>query len=218
MKILAFDTCNGRCSVALQINNKICSFIEEKQISMQSARIVLMMQQALKDHKIDYADLDYLAVNIGPGSFTGIRIGISVAKAIKLVTQLPIIGVSGLLSLACSINTNKIYKLSAMDARRSQVYVQLFDEFNMEISDALLLNYDQIDQLLPDGEFILIGDGSVNINSYLSKKHSINPINNIIDANMIMSAANYIIALDRKYDNCSPLYIRSEKYYSNLNT
>jgi tRNA threonylcarbamoyl adenosine modification protein YeaZ len=208
MKILAFDTCNGVCSTSLQIDNKICSFIEEKQVSMQSAKIISMIERVLQDNNINYLDLDALAVNIGPGSFTGVRIGIAVAKGIKLVTKLPIVGVSGLLSLACSTPKQNKYILSLMDARRSQVYMQLFDKDYNQVTEVLLKNYDQVNEILPEGEFILIGEGARYLSPYINKKHNIYSDNHVIDAKMVMLAANHILSMDKNYDSCSPLYIR----------
>ena len=152
--------------------------------------------------------LNAIAVNIGPGSFTGVRIGIAVAKGLKLVTKLPIIGVSGLLSLACLVPMRDKQILSVMDARRSQVYVQLFDKNYNALTKSLLINYDQINEIIGDEELILVGEGAHYLSPYIIKKHSIYQASNVIDAKMVMMAANHMLLIDKNYDLCQPLYIR----------
>ncbi|WP_341754466.1 tRNA (adenosine(37)-N6)-threonylcarbamoyltransferase complex dimerization subunit type 1 TsaB [Candidatus Tisiphia endosymbiont of Dioctria rufipes] len=150
MKILAFDTANNSASVAISEDQIILAYIEELRSSMQAETIVPMIEEALKIAKLSYHDLDYLAVTNGPGSFTGIRIGLSVAKGLLLSTD-----ITGITTSNCEYfwwrasrqvkNYNKIFIF--LNAYRGQLYSQVFDQ-NEQASIPSLINYDQAVELL----------------------------------------------------------------------
>lgn len=81
-KILAFDTSANSCSVAISEGQQILFYEEELRPSMQAERLMVMIENALNSTKLEYSDIGYLAVTIGPGSFTGIRIGLAVCNGI----------------------------------------------------------------------------------------------------------------------------------------
>lgn len=88
MKILAFDTANNTASVALSDNDNILAYAEELRPSMQAENLMPMIEQVMKAAQCSYDELDYLAVTNGPGSFTGIRIGLAVAKGILFAKRI----------------------------------------------------------------------------------------------------------------------------------
>ncbi len=195
--ILAFDTCNGTCSVALQIDAKIVSFINEPQISQQSARLINMIEAVLLEQKICYYDLNAIALNVGPGSFTGVRIGIAAAQGIKLVKGLPLIGVSGLFALAC-MSGDDMPVMALMDARRGSCYRQLFDENKVALSQPALVADEDI--ILPDNsKVIAAGEKFAHLNI------SANIVS--LEAKIILKAANHMLLTGKEYDH-APLYIR----------
>jgi tRNA threonylcarbamoyladenosine biosynthesis protein TsaB len=151
----------------------------------------------LLEQKISYCDLNAIALNIGPGSFTGVRIGIAAAQGIKLVESVPLIGVSGLLALACMSDDNA-QVLALMDARRGMSYVQLFDQNKKAITQPALVA--DADIALPKN-CMLVADGE--------KFAHLNISANIIslEAKIILKAANHILLTGKAYDH-APLYIR----------
>lgn len=162
MKILAFDTANNSASVAISENEKILAYIEELRPSMQAENILPMIEEALKIAKISYSDLDYLTVTNGPGSFTGIRIGLSVAKALVFSTNIkaaPISNfeVSYFRASAQVKNYDKIFVF--LNAYRGQLYSQIFDH-NGVASDPQLVNYEEAVYLLNQEFGVKVCSGS----------------------------------------------------------
>ncbi|WWO99432.1 MAG: tRNA (adenosine(37)-N6)-threonylcarbamoyltransferase complex dimerization subunit type 1 TsaB [Candidatus Dasytiphilus stammeri] len=99
MRILAIDTSTELCSVALLDDKEVYSVYES--YSREHAQVILpLIQKILSDRCLELQQLDAIAVNRGPGSFTGLRLGISIAKGIGLATNLSIIGISTLAILA----------------------------------------------------------------------------------------------------------------------
>lgn len=127
MKILAFECSAAPASVAVSEDGKITasSFINVKLTHSQT--LVPMAENLLKAAAMDFDSIDALAVSNGPGSFTGVRIGISAVKGLAAPKNLPCIGVSTLLSMAYNISDTDCMVCAVMDARCNQVYNALFD-------------------------------------------------------------------------------------------
>ncbi|MBU0455464.1 MAG: tRNA (adenosine(37)-N6)-threonylcarbamoyltransferase complex dimerization subunit type 1 TsaB [Pseudomonadota bacterium] len=123
MKLLSLDTTTDACSVALMQDDALWSRYELAK--MQQARFILpFIQTLLRDANMALRDLDAVAVTHGPGSLTGIRIGIGVAQAIAFAHDLPVIPISSLAVLAQRAFREKGAKniVAAIDARMGQVY------------------------------------------------------------------------------------------------
>ena len=134
--ILAIETCSESCSVALHHQN-----IQYQQISTEprghADNVLPMVEQVLADAKISLKSLDAIAFTRGPGAFTGVRIGTSVAQGLSLGTNLPLIAVSSLAVLAQGSyrGTSSENCLAALDARMSEVY---FGQYQLN-SDGLMV-------------------------------------------------------------------------------
>lgn len=162
MKILSFDTANNSASVAISENNNILTYVEENRASMQAETIMPMIEKALQNIKCSYQDIDYLAVTNGPGSFTGIRIGLSAAKGILFASKIKAIGVSNFEYAHFRAKQqiqiyDKIYIF--LNAYREQLYCAIFDKMdNME--PPTLINYEFAIKLLSKEQGIIICAGS----------------------------------------------------------
>lgn len=93
-KILAIDCAHGDCSAALSDGEKIISEIDEQMERGQAERLIPMVRDVLKQADASFADIDVVAVTTGPGSFTGVRVGLAAADGIAMAAGLPMIGVS----------------------------------------------------------------------------------------------------------------------------
>ncbi|WP_192456615.1 tRNA (adenosine(37)-N6)-threonylcarbamoyltransferase complex dimerization subunit type 1 TsaB [Musicola keenii] len=122
-RILALDTATEACSVALWNEGEIHSLFEICPRE-HTQRILPMVQQVLADHELTLAQLDALAFGRGPGSFTGVRIGIGIAQGLALGADLPMLGVSSLATMAQGAYrlTGASRVLTAIDARMGEVY------------------------------------------------------------------------------------------------
>ncbi|WP_313485578.1 tRNA (adenosine(37)-N6)-threonylcarbamoyltransferase complex dimerization subunit type 1 TsaB [Pseudescherichia sp.] len=123
MRILAIDTATEACSVALW-NDGTTSAHFELCPREHTQRILPLVQQTLNDSGVTLAELDALAFGRGPGSFTGVRIGIGIAQGLALGAELPMIGVSTLATMAQGAwrKTGATRVLAAIDARMGEVY------------------------------------------------------------------------------------------------
>jgi tRNA threonylcarbamoyl adenosine modification protein YeaZ len=97
---LAIDTATGPCSVALWHDGKLASYLEDQRTVTQSVSLMPMVEKALAVAKLTYAQLGAVATTIGPGSFTGIRVGLAAARGIGFSAGIPTLGVTTLDVLA----------------------------------------------------------------------------------------------------------------------
>ncbi|MEH8253333.1 tRNA (adenosine(37)-N6)-threonylcarbamoyltransferase complex dimerization subunit type 1 TsaB [Aeromonas veronii] len=123
LKILAVDTATEACSAALLVGDKLFSRWEEAPRD-HTRKILPMVQAVLEDAGISLSDLDAIAFGRGPGSFTGVRIGISVAQGLAFGAGVPLIGISTLAAMAQGAYRldGAEQVLTAIDARMNEVY------------------------------------------------------------------------------------------------
>jgi tRNA threonylcarbamoyladenosine biosynthesis protein TsaB len=98
--ILAIDSTTGPCSVSVWKDGGIAAYREERAASLQSKRLVVMVEEALEQSNVVYSGLSAIACTVGPGSFTGIRIGLASARGIGFAAKIPVLGFSALEALA----------------------------------------------------------------------------------------------------------------------
>ncbi|EIW89627.1 peptidase M22 glycoprotease [Alishewanella agri BL06] len=127
MKFLALDTSTEACSVALALDGQILA-LDEVCPQQHSKRILPMVQQLLADAGISLHQLDGIIFGRGPGSFTGVRIGVSVAQGLAFGADLPVFGVSTLAAMAqaAAVQQNATEVIAAIDARMAEVYIAAF--------------------------------------------------------------------------------------------
>lgn len=130
MKILALETSAKAVSAAVAENGKVlCSGYQDTGLT-HSRTLMPIVEHILKNTDLTMADMDAIAVSVGPGSFTGIRIGVSAAKGLAFAVDKPAIGVSTLSAMARNIACMDGLIICAMDARRNQIYNALFEANN----------------------------------------------------------------------------------------
>ncbi len=164
--ILHLETATKSCSVALSRDGQLLSIKESiTEEFSHGENITLYIQDVLSDAGIDIKQLNALSLASGPGSYTGLRIGVSTAKGICYALNIPLIAVDALTSLACiAREKHPNIKLCAMiDARRMEVYCSIYDsEMNMlQTISAEILDEDSFKTLEP---FVFFGDGAAKAN------------------------------------------------------
>ena len=166
MLILAFETSAKAASVALLEDGKLLGESYQNTGLTHSQTIMVMAEDLMKQCGKTVADLSGIGVANGPGSFTGIRIGVAAAKGFAWGAELPCCGVSTLEAMAVSLGVWQGYVCPVMDARRSQVYNALF---HVDCGKYTRIREDRAISLLELGEDVkklsepvfLVGDGSV---------------------------------------------------------
>lgn len=186
MKILAVDTSATAASVCLADEDKILGEFYTNTALTHSQTLVPMTEQVLKTTHTEPDEIDYFAVNAGPGSFTGVRIGVAAVKGMAFKNNTTCVSVSTLESMAYNMLGNDCIVCAVMDARCSQVYNALFkvsgDNIERLCDDRALALSDLKIELEKTGEkIILVGDGAELCAKFLENSLSnvfLAPINN----------------------------------------
>lgn len=126
MRILAFETSAKAASAAFQEDGKLLAETYQNTGLTHSATLLVMAENMLKELNKTAADVDAVAVAAGPGSFTGVRIGVAAAKGFAWGRQIPCVGASTLASMARGLGVYSGIVCPVMDARRAQVYNAVF--------------------------------------------------------------------------------------------
>ena len=181
--ILCLETATPVCSVAL---NESCCTIALRETEGQNAhseKITNFIREVMEVAKIDYSQLDAVAVSKGPGSYTGLRIGVSTAKGICYAADLPLMAIDTLEAMAYGMKAklgNQIGEhdllIPMIDARRMEVYAAIFDANLNKINDtaALVIDENSFDELLKDHRLWLFGDGAPKLKKVFENQPNIN--------------------------------------------
>lgn len=178
MKILGIETATAVCSVAIVDTRGIPieRGIESKQ--MHSEKIILLVDECLAGGETDLRSLDGIAVSIGPGSFTGLRIGLSVAKGLAYSSGLPVCGIPTLLALARQGSrhyppADNCIIFPMIDARRDEVFCAVYRRHNGELEELVAPRAEILSALPPlitsRGDVIVVGDGAGKFKEYCDK-------------------------------------------------
>ena len=127
MKILALETSAKAVSAAVSEDGKILASGYQDTGLTHSRTLMPIVEHILKNADLTVHDMDVIAAAVGPGSFTGIRIGVAAAKGLACAAQKPVVGVSTLAAMARNVAFMDGLVVCAMDARRQQVYNALFE-------------------------------------------------------------------------------------------
>jgi tRNA threonylcarbamoyladenosine biosynthesis protein TsaB len=126
--LLALESAASAGSVAVCDTKRVLAYRSGPPGAANADRLVELIDAALDEAGVDYPDLDVIAVNHGPGSFTGVRAGVAAARALALALGRPVIAVNTLEVLAAAVGAQPAGTIvAAVDARRDQVYAQTFD-------------------------------------------------------------------------------------------
>lgn len=165
MKILGIDSSAKSASVAVVENSKILSSFFIHTGLTHSQTLMPMVESALNCADISLRDIDLIAVNRGPGSFTGIRIGVAAAKGIADTLNIKTCGISTLESMAYNLLAFDCVACCIMNARCNQVYTAMFDisdSLVTRITDDMAISIDELADRLSgiSKSIILVGDGA----------------------------------------------------------
>ena len=173
MRILAFETSAKAASVALLQDGALLGEYMQNSGQTHSRTIMQMAQNLLENCDLTAKDVDAVACAAGPGSFTGVRIGLAAAKGFAWGREIPLVGVSTLEAMAKNAAFADGVYCAAMDARRNQVYTALFRMENgsfRRLMDDSAISVEELGQKLGelDGCKYLLGDGAVLCHKHLS--------------------------------------------------
>lgn len=222
MKILGIDTSTMAANVAVLEDDKlICEYtINTKKTHSQ--KLMPMIENMLKLSDIEIKDIDAIGICVGPGSFTGLRIGMATAKAMAHINNIPLIGVNSLEILGSNIDFCNKKICSILDAQRNQVYTcKYVIEANKSksLEDIKIMPIDDLLQELSDTneEWVILGEA---VYKYKEKIEAISniaissPDNNITKASSLCIVAKDKFEQNVEVHNCydiNPMYIRKSQ-------
>lgn len=173
MNVLAFDTCFGAVSVAVRSTSGTLTIAYEARTAGHAERLLPMIDQTMRSAGLAFRDIDRIAVTVGPGSFTGVRVGVAAARALALATGKPVVGMTSLAVMAdeARAQLGNAYGerplAVAVDARRGMVYVQIFDAAQ-DTSAPLLLEPADAAAIIGGGPAILVGSAAAAVASLVA--------------------------------------------------
>lgn len=164
--ILQLETSTISCSVALSENGETLAIKEATERNIHASSITLFIEDVMKTAGKEMSQLDAVAVSKGPGSYTGLRIGVSTAKGLCYALDIPLIAVDTLKSMASNAtinpgNTSFLY-CPMIDARRMEVYTAVFDSALNEVNpvSARIIDENSFAELLGERKIVFFGDGA----------------------------------------------------------
>lgn len=222
--ILNIETATNVCSVALADNGELISFKESLKDKSHSTLLSVFIEEVLKENKISVIKLDAIAVSKGPGSYTGLRIGVSTAKGLCYGGNIPLISVNTLKVMASGIINNQILsKLNLkskdntllcpmIDARRLEVFTAIYNHLNQTIEEtqAKIINPSSYNKYLAKKKLIFFGTGANKCSKIIKSK-------NALFIENFNTSARYMIKLseeaykNKKFENVAyfePYYLK----------
>ncbi|MFA8434163.1 MAG: tRNA (adenosine(37)-N6)-threonylcarbamoyltransferase complex dimerization subunit type 1 TsaB [Marinifilaceae bacterium] len=183
--LLNIETSTSVCSVALARDGQIISLKENKEGMNHATLLTVFIENILKENELSPSDLDAVAISMGPGSYTGLRIGVSTAKGICFGANIPLIAINTLEAMAYPIakmekvqnllkNPETAWYCPMIDARRMEVYTAFFDGKNqlMKETSADIIDETSYLSTLDQRELIFFGDGSAKCNGTISHSNA----------------------------------------------
>lgn len=150
MLVMGLDTSLQRCSVAIMRDGALVSRFVEDMARGHAERLALMASSALDEARLRIADLDRIGVIIGPGGFTGVRVGLAFARGLAIGTDIPVVGVTSLAALAGNVVDGEGLTAAVIDARRGQVYGGLYEKSGVERLSPFVADPEEALKLLVD--------------------------------------------------------------------
>ena len=211
--ILHLETATKTCSVALSVNAKLIDVIEiHGDQYIHGEKLTLFIQEILTKNSITFDNLSAVSISSGPGSYTGLRIGLSTAKGLCYALSIPLIAIPThqiLFQMAIkSSSEGPQNTIALLDARRTEVYMEVFDTQGKSIQDlqCALLEQTDISSFLPA---LVVGDSNLKAQTYWTS-------NELIWRNEVLSARFQVQIAFQKFQAqqfedlayCSPIYLK----------
>ena len=208
MIVLSVDTAHAACSACVfdTVANRSLSVVSEPMQRGHAERLADMAQEAVVSAGISFADIERLAACSGPGTFTGVRIGLAFVRGLSLVLKVPVVGITTFAALAqsCRAGSDGRDIWVIQDARRGEVYLQGFDGDGNAMHPASVLGISEAGSLLSDKSGLAVGSGAGLVD--LPDGLAVSDVSSIPDAAMIAGLAG--LAADTSAA-AVPFYLRA---------
>lgn len=217
--ILALDSSGAACSTALWRRGAIVARRYREMARGHAEVLMPMLVETVAEAGESFSALNAVAVTVGPGAFTGIRIGLAAARGIALAAGIPVVGVTTFAAVAEAVSeTERANRrlLVLLDSKRGDVFVQEFASERAAVGSPTILSPDAVLHRLAPGSFILAGDGIAVVRSHLGAAGldvEYSAVNGPADACWVAQLAARSIA-ERTGLPATPLYLRAPELRS----
>ena len=174
--ILHIETATKNCSVSISKSGKLIALKELNTGGYSHAeKLHVFMEEALSEAGLQFSDLSAVCVGKGPGSYTGLRIGVSAAKGICFALDIPLIAIESLTVLAHAVKAETGSIIPLLDARRLEVYSAVFnaDHSPVRETQAEIIDTSSFGTYLEKGKVYFIGDGAEKCKAYIQHENAI---------------------------------------------
>jgi tRNA threonylcarbamoyladenosine biosynthesis protein TsaB len=213
MKILALDASSRACSAALIVDGRVAAHRLLALDRGQAEALIPLAAEVLAEAGLVCSGADVIACTVGPGSFTGLRIGLAAARGLVLATGKPFAGVTSFEALARAIpceGRKGRTLLAAVDAKRAELFVQFLNEALEPLGDPLAVLPEEIAGHVPGGPLFVVGDGAGRLKDALAGRADCQFGNESnIDARWVGLAAHDRLSGGRLVLPPEPLYLRA---------
>jgi len=219
--IICIETATSVCSVALCDSSGVIAMRESNEGMSHAAMLTLYIEEVLNEAGLKANNLKAVAVSKGPGSFTGLRIGVSVAKGIAYAASIPVIGVETTVSMFYGItdfleekmmtNSNTLF-CPMLDARRMEVYYAVFDSKGKQIKKiaAEIIHENSFGEIPQSVRIIFFGDGAIKCKDIIKRPNVYFALDYKISASHMQKPA-YQALKDHHYEDVAyfePFYLK----------
>ena len=216
MKILSISTSSNICAVAVLDDNKLLKEATINNGYTHSVNLMPMIKELLSQLNITLEDIDLIVCDKGPGSFTGIRIGIATTKAFSDSLNIKAIGISSLEALAYNVKESEVI-CTIIDAKNNNVYSSIFENTGEQYIVSRKFDFENIFDLLEDlkkceYKITFVGDGAVKYKNDILKylpASNFSLDNDLSAYNLGLAGYNHY--LEEKFDDVLPLYLRKSQ-------
>ena len=217
--ILNIESSTAVCSVSVSGDYDVIAFRESRTDRSHAALLTVFVEEVMKEGGLKFSELAAVAVSSGPGSYTGLRIGVSAAKGICYAADLPLIAVNTLATMAQMVisSHNEIIDHNCLlcpmiDARRMEVYMALFDHEGKQSGDisAEIIDGDTFSHLPEGTKLIFFGDGAEKCRDVISHRNTLF-IPGIYPSAVMMAGFSFKAFKEGKFEDTAyftPFYLK----------
>lgn len=215
--ILNIETATTVCSVTLTEHGKLLALKEVNNGYTHSENLTVFIREVFSETNHTYSDIDAVAVSKGPGSYTGLRIGVSAAKGLCFALNKPLIAINTLQHLSLALNiqhsTPNTLFCPMLDARRMEVYCAIYDSAGNEIkkTSAEIIDEGSFADILKNNRIIFFGDGAAKCKTALSQHSNADFVDNVFPSAQHMMSLSEKAFKEKRFEDVAyfePYYLK----------
>lgn len=221
MNILHIETATSVCSVALSTDGVLRTYIDQHEPNIHASKLTVFISDVLNRASCKMEELDAVAISMGPGSYTGLRIGVSAAKGICFALDIPLISINTLDAMCAGFLSDFNQSAEAeqffcpmIDARRMEVYSAVYNAAKEQIKpvDARIIDEHSFDALIEKAQKVLLfGDGADKFSSLFEKNAQVEVVNGFLNSARYLVKEAYLKFQHQQFENVAyfePFYLK----------